>query len=91
MNIPGQDKQKAHRKALSFAICSFVTQFKTISRSSFFNSRKILPEFSTLLSTLLPNFNLAFSSEIAFDSGYQKACFQAESPLLPGRVSFVKV
>jgi hypothetical protein len=70
MNILSQDKLKAYLKDLFFVFCPKMDQFKAISRSNFFNVRKILLEGVTRISTLLPNFNLTFSLKIAFWSGY---------------------
>jgi len=70
MNILGQDKLKAYLKALSFVFYSRMTHFKALSLSNYFNLRKILLKYATLISTLLSNFNLTFSLKIIFADGY---------------------
>jgi len=70
MNIIGHEKLKAYLKALSFVFCLKMTQFKAISRSSFFNPQKILLKYTRLISILLPNFNPTFGLRITFASGY---------------------
>jgi hypothetical protein len=69
MNILGQDKLKAYLKALSLIFCSIMAYFKAVSRSNFFNLQKMLQRYATLISTLLPNFNPAFSLKITFAEG----------------------
>jgi hypothetical protein len=69
MNIIGQDKLKAYLKALSLTFYSIMAHFKAVSRSSFFNLRKILLKYATLISKHLPNFNPVFSLKIAFEGG----------------------
>jgi transposase len=70
MNIIGQDKLKAYLKALRLIFYSIMTQFKDISRSSYFSKRKLLLKLTKLISTLLPNFNPTFGLKIAFAGGY---------------------
>jgi len=70
MNILGHEKLKAYLKALSFVFCPIMAYFKAISRCNFFNTQKLLLKYATLISNLLPNFNLAFNPEIAFEGGY---------------------
>jgi transposase len=69
MNIIGQDKLKAYLKALSLTFYSIMAHFKAVSRSSFFNLRKILLKYATLISKHLPNFNPVFSLKIGFEGG----------------------
>jgi transposase len=69
MNIVGHEKLAEYLKALFFVFCSFMADFKAISRSNFFNPCKILLKYATLISTLLPNFNPTFSLKIAFEEG----------------------
>jgi transposase len=70
MNIIGHEKLKELFKSLIFAFCLIMTQSKALSRSSLINLRKILLESATLISKLLPNFNLTFSLKIALVYGY---------------------
>ena len=70
VNILGQDKLKAYLKALSLTFYSIMAHYKTVSRSCFFNRRKLLPKLTTSISNLLPNFNLTFSLKIAPVDGY---------------------
>jgi hypothetical protein len=69
LNILGQDKLKAYLKALSLIFYSIMAYFKAVSRSSFFNPRKLLLKLTTRISNLLPNFNPVFSLKIAFEGG----------------------
>jgi transposase len=69
INILGQDKLKEYLKALSFVFCSIMAQFKAISRSHFFNPRKILLKTAARVSNILANFNPPFSLKIAFGGG----------------------
>jgi hypothetical protein len=66
VNILGQDKLKVYLKALSFVFCPDMDHIKALSRGSFFNPRKILLKFKSIL---LPNFKLTFSLKIVFAGG----------------------
>jgi len=70
MNIIGHQKLKELFKALISVFCLIMAYFKALSRSRFFDPRKILLKYATRISKLLPNFNSLFSPKIAFDRGF---------------------
>src|SRR5665811_79821 len=70
MNILAQGKLKAYLKALSFAFCQDIAHFKALARCNFFYPQKILSKYATLISKLLPNFNLTFGLKITFTGGF---------------------